>query len=287
MIRHWFSIKQENKSDSEACWSRASGTSAQIPAVFTHRSRRSAPKATSEPVMERVGCSSSRHKTNQPSAIIQCPTALPARALGHTAQPVTNEAATIGVHGRYQGNQANQILLQRADLWKRMTTLFDDMTNENSETEHSLVFKLGPHINFLYFCICRHNESKRRLKNVSLPSVFFFFLWRWDCIFTNGLLTGLGPGFVSGAGPRLRELLVFYMSVSSWDCFGVKPNLNHTIADGSIMRLPEPSSLFSPLLFRHLFLDTFISILHLQFFCHLTWRFFLVFRWTNEHKMGN
>lgn len=101
-----------------------------------------------------------------------------------------------------------------------MTTLFDDMTNENggTMTEHSVVFRLRPHSNFLYFCIRRHNESKRRLKNVSLPSVFFFFLWAGgggDCIFTNGLVTGLGPGFVSGAGPRLRELLVFYMSVSS------------------------------------------------------------------------
>lgn len=175
MMRYWFSIKRENKSDSEACWSRASGTSAQIPArFFTHRSQRNTPKATSEPVMERVGCSSSRHKTNQPSAIIQCPTASPARALGHTAQPVTNEAATIRVHGRYQGNQANLIFLQRADLWKWMTTLFDDMTNENigTATEHSVVLKLRLYSNFLHFCIRRHNESKRRLKNVSLPSVF-------------------------------------------------------------------------------------------------------------------
>lgn len=124
--------------------------------------------------MERVGCSSSRHKTNQPFAIIKCPTA----SLGRTAQPVTNEAPTIRVHGRYQGNQANLILLQGSDLWKWMTSLFDNMTNENSETtrEHRLVFKLRQHINFPCFFICRHNESKRRLKNVSLPSVFLL-LW--------------------------------------------------------------------------------------------------------------
>lgn len=55
------------------------------------------------------------------------------------------------------------------------------------------------------------------------------------------------------------------MSVSSWDCFCVKPNLNHTIADRLIIRLPEPSSFFSLPLFSHLSLDTLILILNYSF----------------------
>lgn len=48
-----------------------------------------------------------------------------------------------------------------------MTSLFDEMTRERS-----FVFKLRQRISFLHFFIYRHNESKRRLKNVSLASVF-------------------------------------------------------------------------------------------------------------------
>lgn len=59
-----------------------------------------------------------------------------------------------------------------------MTSLFDEMINENSETrEQSLVFKLRQSISVLYFFIYRHNESKRRLKNVSLASVFLILCW--------------------------------------------------------------------------------------------------------------
>lgn len=98
----------------------------------------------------------------------------------------------------------------------------------------------------------------------------------WACVLRGqrviqqGCFVAFGPQelveHVSRAYPRLRELLVFYMSVSSWDCFPVKPNLNRTIVDSLIMRLPERPPFFSsPPLFSHLSLDTVIFILQLVF----------------------
>lgn len=59
-----------------------------------------------------------------------------------------------------------------------------------------------------------------------------------------------------------------------WDCFCVEPNLNHTIADSLIMRLPEPSTFFSSVIQSFVLGHFYFNF---PFFCHWTWKVLLGF----------
>lgn len=143
--------------------------------------------------MERVGCSSSRHKTIQPS-IIKCPTVSPAGTLGCTAQPVTSKALSGGIFcwALMTLPGKSDFIAGVRSVQNRWRVYLMKSPLKIVRQDNAAWFSKSGTSAFLYFFIYRHNESKRRLKNVSVDSVFF--LLEGGCIFTKVvLLTEFGP----------------------------------------------------------------------------------------------
>lgn len=107
------------------------------------------------------------------------------------------------------------------------------------------------------------------------------------CILTEIVLTEFGPGVCRTREPCMPMLAwaagILRVRFCPWDCFCVEPNLNHTIADSLIMRLPEPSTFFSSVIQSFVLGHFYFNF---PFFCHWTWRFFWVLWWSNLHTIG-